>query len=99
MLEKAPSQIDSLHVVSTPTNTEASSFLEIDNKTFKMVVCQDVEYKLYLNDSTAIEIMARLDTFSVDNCCVYYSAHSIQFNGDELCSDEDQCTGGVFELN
>lgn len=99
ILEKAPFQIDSMHVVSTPANPEAPSLLEIDKNRFKMVACQDVEYKLYLNDSTAIEIMASLDTFSVDNCCVYYSAHSIQFNGDELCSDQDQCVGGVFELN
>ena len=99
ILGKKPFQIDSIHVVSTPSNPEAPPLFEIDKKKFKLVVCQGVEYKLYLNDSTAIEITARLDTFSVDNCCVYYSVNSIHFNGDELCSDQDQCASGVFELN
>lgn len=97
--EPIPFQINSMRVESIPVNPEAPSLLGINNKSYNMVVCQNVEYILYLNDSTAIEITAKLDTFSIDHCCVYFTANSIKFNGDELCSDQDQCGGGIFELN
>ncbi len=92
-------RIDSMRVEMIPANPEAPPLLGTNNNSFKMVVCQNVEYALHLNDSLVLNIFAKLDTFSIDDCCVYFLANSIRFNGDELCADQEQCGGGTFELN
>jgi len=101
ILEKDPTpfQIDSIRVETIPINPEAPPLLGINNNSFKLVVCQNVKYKLFLNDSETVEITAKIDTFSIDECCVYFTANSLEFNGQELCSNQDQCRDVTFELN
>lgn len=92
-------RIDSMRVETSPENPDAPPLLGLNGNSFKLVVCQNVEYTLHLNDSLAVEIFVKLDTLSIDKCCVYFAANSIEFNGDEICSNQDQCGSGTFELN
>lgn len=88
-----------MRVEVTPLTPEAPPLLGFDNDAFKLVVCHNGEYKLYLNDTTFITILAKLDTLSLDNCCTYFSASSIKFNGEEICINQNDCGGGTFEIN
>lgn len=90
--------LNDIYVETIPANPSAPPLLEIKERTFKIILCQNVEYKLYLTSSEVINITAEIDTTSTDSCCSYFSAKSVKFNGFELCQNINQCDGGTFEL-
>ncbi|MDN5211145.1 hypothetical protein QQ020_03760 [Fulvivirgaceae bacterium BMA12] len=86
--------------VEAATATDAPPLLKVNtNNVISFVVCHEIDYKLYLNDSEVIDIRADLSVVTSDECCDFFGAHSVWFNGMKVCSDHDECQLGLeFEL-
>lgn len=90
--------LEDIRVESTPANPVAPPLFEINDDRFSMVVCRDASYQLFLNDNLVLNVEAGIDTASQDECCTFFKARYIRFNGTDLCPDSDACSGGIFTI-
>lgn len=98
-LQTPPYVIQEISLETVTSDVESENLFQIQPENFSFVGCDGSTYKLILDENNRIEINVHLETFSEDECCSFYTASSITFNGTELCSAAiDQCSEGAYEL-
>ncbi len=97
-MQPPPFPLEGIRVETVPNDPLSPPLLEINEKSFKIIACQNAEYKFILNENESINISVEIDTATVDQCCAYFLAKSVKFNGQELCPGFDECGGGIYEL-
>ncbi|MCR9249789.1 MAG: hypothetical protein NXI20_05165 [bacterium] len=98
-LQTPPYVIQEISLETITSDLESENLFQIQPEKFSFVGCDGSTYRLILDENNQIEINVHLETFSKDECCSFFTASSITFNGTELCSAAtDQCSGGAYEL-
>ncbi len=98
-LQSPPYVIEEISLETITSDLESENLFQIQPEKFSFVGCDGSTYRLILDENNQIEINVHLETFSEDECCSFFTASSITFNGTELCyAATDQCSGGAYEL-